>query len=326
MTPDFRLMADDADVSAAIKKHFMRLTLTDRAGMEADELTLSIADPEGKIALPRRGVKLVLALGWKGQALTEKGSFVVDEVSEDGPPDVITITARAADFRASLKAQREASYHNTTLGTVLRTIAGRHSLTPAVSSDLAAKVIAHIDQTGESDANFITRLGKDYGAIATIKNENLLFLLKGTGLAASGKLLSTVTLKRSDGDRHSYRATDRDGTTTGVMARWHNHKSGKTNYALAGEDSVTKTLKRFYPSEAEARAAADAEWRKISRTAHTFNVSLAVGRPDILSGAPVRLEGWRSDITSRTWVAGNVTHVLDADSGLTTEVEAEEKV
>ena len=110
------------------------------------------------------------------------------------------------------------------------------------------------------------------------------------------------------------------------MARWHNHKSGKTNYALAGEDGVTKTLKRFYPSEAEARAAADAEWRKISRTAHTFNVSLAVGRPDILSGAPVRLEGWRSDITSRTWVAGNVTHTPDADNGLTTEAEAEEEV
>jgi len=326
LTPDFSLSADETDVTAAIRKNLVSLRLTDKTGMEADELDIAVVDSAGAIALPRCGVVLTLSLGWRGEPLTPKGRFVVDEVSEDGPPDTIHITARAADFRATLKAQRDASYHNATLGSILTKIARRHSLTPAIGADLARTAVAHIDQTGESDANFLTRLGKDYDAIATVKCGRLVFVRAGTGKTASGAILPAATIARSEGDRHSFCATDRDGTVTGVMARWHDQTSGKTCYALAGEEGVVKTLKRLYPTETAARAAADAAWAKIARAAHVFRVSLALGRPDILAGALLTLAGWRTEIVSRAWIAGDVTHTLDANRGLTTDIEAEEKV
>jgi len=322
--PAFRILADSVDVTAAIAKHLVSLRLTDKKGMEADQIDISIADFSGSLALPRKGVTLTVALGWKGEALTPKGTFTVDEVGEDGPPDVITITARSADFRDSLKDQREVSYSETTLGAILATVAARNGLSPAVGASLAATSIAHMDQTNESDANLLTRLGQQYGAIATVKAGHLLFVPFGAGLTASGAALSPVTIERKAGDRHSFRATDREGTTTGVMAKWHNLATGKTCFALAGEEGSTKTLKRIYPTQAEAQTAAEAAWTKRKRAAHEFRVTLVLGRPDIVACAPIVLSGWRPEITSLSWIAGDITHTMDGDGGFTTEIQAEE--
>lgn len=326
MIPAFRILADAVDVTARIRANLAALRLTDRDGMEADQVEITLADPAGTIALPRRGARLSVALGWAGAPLVDKGSFTVDEVGEDGPPDVIAIVARSADFRASLKETREASYSATTLGAILAAIAERNGLKAAIHPDLAAHPIDHLDQTGESDANLVTRLGADHGAVATVKSGRLVFVPAGAGLTAGGALLPAVTLRRQDGDRHSFRATDRDGTDTGVKAKWHDHATGKTMFALAGEEGATKTLKRVYPSRAEAQAAADAAWKRRRRGAHEFRLTLAAARPDLLACQPIRLEGWRPEITGLSWIAGDVTHSLDGEGGFVTEVVANEIV
>jgi uncharacterized protein len=325
VTPKFRILADDADVTAAIAERLVKLTLTDKKGMEADELTIEIEDGGGRVALPSTGVTLSLALGWEGAALIPKGSFEVDEVSHSGPPDIISITARAADFRGALKDQREASYHDTTLGAVLEAIATRNALAPAIHMDLAKTAIAHLDQTNESDANLLTRLGKDYGAVSTIKAGRLLFLPEGKGVTASGQALVRTTILRSEGDRHSFTGTDREGTTTAVKAKWHNTTTGAAEEVVVGdEDGSVKTLKRLFPTREEALAAAVAARKKKKRSGHEFRVTLALGRPEILASAPVRFVGWREEIAEIDWITGDITHTLDASGGLTTEVTAEE--
>lgn len=325
MTPLYRILADDADVTAAIAKRLVKLTLTDKKGMEADELSITIEDGGGRVALPRTGVTLSLALGWEGGALIDKGRFEVDQVEHSGPPDEITITARAADFRGGLKDQREASYHDTTVGAILETIAARNDLKSAIHADLAKIAVAHLDQTNESDANLITRMGKDYGAVATIKAGRLLFIPEGKGVTASGRALGLTTIRRSDGDRHSFTASDRESTTTGVKAKWHNLASGKAEEVLAGDDSGSvKTLKRLYPTAKEAMAAAEAAMGKKKRSGHEFRTTLALGNPAVLASAPVRFVGWRAEIAAIDWITGDITHTLDATGGFTTEVVAEE--
>lgn len=324
MIPDFRVLASGTDISGHIRKNLVSLRLTDKSGMEADQVEIAIADPTGKIALPRRGVSLSVALGWRDRKLVDKGSFIVDEVGEDGPPDVITIVARAADFRDSLKESRENSYNSTTLGAILTTIADRNGLVAAIHPGLGAIPIQHLDQTTESDANLVTRLGDDYGAVATIKSGRLLFVPSGTGITASGSHLPTVSIARRDGDRHSFRATDRDGSQTGIQAKWHDLRTGKTCFALAGKEGSVTTLKRVYPTQAEAQAAAEAAWAKGKSQSHEFRVTLALGRADVLACSPLSLSGWRPEITRLSWITGEVTHAMDADGGFTTDINATE--
>ncbi|MBC7907022.1 MAG: hypothetical protein H7Y60_09795 [Rhodospirillaceae bacterium] len=325
MTPEFRILADGIPIGAHIAKNLVSLRLTDKDGMEADQVEISISDPTGSFALPRTGATLSVALGWRDHGLVDKGTFVVDEVGEDGPVDTIVIVARSADFRDSLKQSREASYNSTTLGEILTSVAARNGLTLAVHPDLAGIAITHLSQTSESDANLVTRLGKDYGAVSTIKSGRLVFVPWGRGLTAGGGLLDAVQIDRKQGDTHSFRATDRDGSQTGMQAKWIDLKTGATCFALAGTEGSVKTMKRTYPNQAEAKAAADAAWSRQMSKAHTFSVTLSMGNAAVCASSPLSLSGWRSEITAISWLTGTVTHTMDG-SGFTTSIEATEIV
>jgi phage protein D len=160
-----------------------------------------------------RGVELSLALGRKGQALFPKGTYTVDEIEHSGTPNRLTQRARSADFRQTLNTKRERSWHQISVGEVVREIAGHHKLKTAMGDDVAKMALDHIDQTNESDASFLMRLAKQYGAVACIKNGNLLFIRQGQGKTASGKVLPTITLVRKDGDAHRFTLADRDAYT-----------------------------------------------------------------------------------------------------------------
>lgn len=117
----------------------------------------------------------------------DKGSFTVDEVQHTGTPDQLTIRARSADMRGQMPGKRTQSWHDLTLGEIVTTIAGRNSLEPVVAAVLNGIRIGHIDQTEESDLNFLARLGERHGAIAAIKAGRMLFTTVGEALTASGQ-------------------------------------------------------------------------------------------------------------------------------------------
>lgn len=63
------------------------------------------------------------------------------------------------------------------------------------------------------------KLARQYGAIASVKDSNLLFIRQGQGRTASGKALPVITITRRDGDSHRFSMADR-GAYTGVIAHW----------------------------------------------------------------------------------------------------------
>lgn len=202
------------------------LELTDNRGFEADELTIAIDDSDGLIELPPRGAELSVSLGWQGEPLVYKGVYTVDEVAHSGPPDRLEITARSADFRDEFNVKREVSWHDVTVEQIVSAIARRYKLTPVISEQLMSAEIDHADQTQESDMSFLTRMADLLGAIATVKNGSLLFILPGGGVSANGKALPEFAITRSSGDRHSFRIADRDAYT-GVQAYWLDLEFGK---------------------------------------------------------------------------------------------------
>lgn len=226
LTPDFMLMLESKDITGNISNRLINLTMTDNRGFEADQLDIELDDTDGLVELPIRGAVLSLYLGWKGFALVSKGKFTVDEVEHRGAPDTVTIRARSADFRGTLNSRREESWHDTTLGAVVSTIATRNNLTASVADSLASISISHIDQSQESDAVFLTRLADRNGGAVSVKAGKLLMLKAGSGTTASGKAIPAITIQRSDGDRHQFAIADR-GAYTGVTAKWLHTKDPK---------------------------------------------------------------------------------------------------
>ncbi|MES9901112.1 MAG: contractile injection system protein, VgrG/Pvc8 family [Sedimenticola sp.] len=308
--PDYRITIDGAGYTASFKDRLISLTLRDLRGFEADTLTLTVSDHDNIISLPRRGAVITPAIGWTGETLIEKGTFIVDEVSHSGPPDTITITARSADFREGIKTQRTHSWHDTTLGDLLRTLATRHKLEAVVSPALDSLAIPHLDQTNESDANLLTRLGRQHDAIAAIKSGRLLFTAAGMGKRISGKGLPPHIIHRHDGDRHRYREADRQSKFTGVQTTHWDDQAAKQLTFTAGEPGNLKTLRTSHPTADEAKAAAAAEWARIKRGTATMSVTLALGRAKLLPESPVTLVGWKKEITEKAWICREITHKL----------------
>ncbi|HFP0290864.1 TPA: phage late control D family protein, partial [Escherichia coli] len=118
-------------------------------------------------------------LGWKGEPLVDKGTYIVDEVAHEGPPDRLTLSANSADFREEFNVKREVSWHDVTVERVVSAIAHRYGLKAQISDMLMDIEIDHADQTEESDMSFLTRMADMLGAITTVKNGCLLFILPG---------------------------------------------------------------------------------------------------------------------------------------------------
>jgi len=321
MTPDFSISVEGTDITGTIAARLVDLTIRDKRGFEADELTLTLDDADGRLALPRRGASIAAAIGFKGSGLVDKGSFIVDELTHTGPPDRLTLRARSADFHKSLNEHKRRSFNNIPLGDILRTIAGEHGLEPAIEEALGWANPGHINQTGESDGHLLTRLGRQFDAIATIKAGRLLFMPIGKSRTAGGTALPGISIARQDGDSHTYQNLEGNSDYSGVKANWYDLAAAVTKSVTASDDGrKLKTLLETFSNETEATNAANAEWNRIKRGRFTMSLTLALGQPELLPETPVALSGWSADITAHAWICGPVEHTLNG-SGLVTKVE-----
>ncbi|OSN07226.1 hypothetical protein AU510_06210 [Lonsdalea britannica] len=346
--PAFHLTIDGA-TSTHLDARLMSLTHTDNRGFEADRVELTIDDSDGMVAMPARGAKISVAFGWQGEPLVSKGLFTVDEISHQGPPDRLVITARSADFRDDFNVKREYSWHNVTVGDVVSAIAGRYNLKPAVSVSLKDIGIDHADQTSESDISFLTRMAQMLGAVTTVKNGCLLFIVPGRGVSASGRVLPAVTITRASGDSHSFRVADRDAYT-GVQAYWLDLNFGKKkpttvkrrrkkkktvktapasskkegDYVEGAEGNVF-VMRQTYKTERAARRAAAAKWNALQRGAAEFNITLARGRADLFPDLHANVSGFKPTIDAADWVIKQVNNTID-DNGFITGLELEVRI
>ncbi|MCI4588596.1 phage late control D family protein [Sphingobium sp. BYY-5] len=325
--PDWRVTLDGKDLTDRLRPRLVSLTLSEKRGDEADQLDIVLDDTDGMLSIPKEGALLSVQLGWKqGRDVTiglvAKGSFKVDDVSHSGPPDQIRIRARAADFTSAIRNRREQSWKSTTLGAVLKDVAGRNGLTLKVAADLSAIALKSISQSRESDIAFLRRLGREHDAVATIKDKHLIFARKGAGATASGKALPTLTIARRDGDGHIWQRQKRDGQE-GVTASWHDRKGAKRQAVTVGKADGAKTLRKLYPDEASAKRAAVAERNRLKRAPASLDVKLALGRPDAFPEARVTASGFKDEIDATTWLIAEVTHRLDNGGGFGTEVRME---
>lgn len=327
-TPGFKVTIDGRDITSKIRQRLVSLTLTDCRGEESDQLDLTLDDSDGKLAIPPRGAEIAVSLGWgdspvKGvpAGLVAKGTFTVDEAEHQGAPDQIILRARSADLLAELRELKDRSWHQRRLGDIVGVIADEHGLKARVAPSLNTRTIEHVDQTSESDASFLRRLGRQYDAVATIKNGTLLFLPASVSKTAASVALARVTLERRDGDSHRYHTASRDAYT-GVRAYWHDPKRSNRRGVLVGLSGGAKRLRTTFANRQDAQAAAMAEWQRIQRGVATFSYTLAYGRADIVPQSPVEVRGFKADIDATDWIAVRLRHEL-TQAGFTTNLECE---
>ncbi len=336
--PDFTVTLDGVDLTPKLKgqtahadpdkrrPRLISLTITQRRGEEPDKLTIVIDDSDGCMSIPAAGKLLAVRIGWlQGSEVTpglvDKGTFKVDGITHEGPPDAISIEASSADMTGAMTARREEGHHDTTLGAIVRRIAARHGLKAVCAPSLASIAVVAQAQSRESDTAFLRRLGREHDAVATFKKGRLLFSPIGAGVTPAGKPLPSVTVRRCDGDRHTYRV-DKPEETTGVTATWHDRKSATRKEVTIGKPEGARKLRRVHTTENEATTAARSEHTRTARAPVTLDLTLALGRGDLYPEQRVTTAGYKPQIDAIKWLISEVADTV-TDRGYVTQVKLE---
>ena len=243
--PAFRLTADGAPFAP---ERVLSITISDEAGFESDELVIILDDADPQIARPRQGALLTIALGYDGAALTEFGTYTVEEVERSGWPRRLTLTAKAADHAKAMKEPKTRAWEDKTLGDLVKAIAGEHGLKAEISSALASVKLPYIAQTEESDQHLLTRIGKRVGTVIAPKDQRLLVTARHSGKTVSGQSMPEVKVTADmlvdmDGYRIGSRPRGRFGS---VRTRWRDRQAGLTRNVdvSTGLEGPRKTFER----------------------------------------------------------------------------------
>lgn len=345
LRPVWRVTVKGQDVSSRIAPRLVSLTITDNQGGQSDEVEIVVSDHDGALTLPETGDPITVAIGWQASAdtwgnpgtsgqdrngppppmpplgLIDKGAYTITAVEYSGAPDTITIRAHAANLIDTLRDVKDRSWHKTTVGVIVRSIAAQNSLKVSIDKEIETRKIAHADQAQESDVSFLRRLGQQMDCLCSVKNDTLLFSQARKAQTPSGKPLPPITITRSSGDQHRWARADRDAYS-GVKAFYNNVKRGTRSSVVAGISGRAKTLRQTFASQQDALAAARAEWLRIQRGIYSFDITLAYGRADLMPQRPVIVRGYKPQIDDTAWIVTSVRHSLSS-SGYTSQITLE---
>jgi phage protein D len=232
MTPTFQIIVAGNDITSDISTRLISIDASDGVDEKSDGVTIALEDAEQSMAIPASGARLEISLGYGG-VNDILGSYIVDEVSIDGPPDIITIQASAAPFvsdraaggNSSLTSRKSQSYDSKTLGEIVKTVAASCNMVAAVSDDLADRIIDHVAQISESDANLLLRLARRYGATLKITEGYIVLTGEDGGKTISGRPLEE-TLTPYDVSSWNVRFGGKSQGVTKIKAKKHSWLTG----------------------------------------------------------------------------------------------------
>ncbi|UFZ21860.1 tail protein [Xanthomonas phage M29] len=315
LKPDYKVLANQKDITATIVDRLKSIRLTDETGDTADTLEITLADhiPDQPIQIPPTGAELELFLGYDG-SVKPMGLFVCDEIELGGWPGEMVIRARAAPYEASkggktdLQTQKSRSWKKgTTIGAMVMKIAGEHGMQSSVSAGLASIKLPHTDQSSESDINLLSRLAKKYDAIAKPAGGKLLFLKRGDGKTSGGQDMPTFTVTPDITTQWRVTLASRDSAGT-TVAYYRDVGAAKRKEIAVGEGEPVRRLRMAYKDQASALEAARAEQRKRARGESSITVSLP-GDPDIMAESMMTMAGFRTGAAGE-WLVSRVEHYV----------------
>lgn len=334
MTPSYKITANSEDVTDAIRKRFVSMSFTDEAGYKNDKFQLVLEDHRPFIKIPDKGDRLVVWVGYSSALNSEKrggmykmGEFILDERSFSKFPSKIELTAHADSTLGSFKESRDQSYHNVTIGNIVREIAARNEFVPKVSDKLNSIYIEHIDQQSQADMAFLLALAKRHNAVMKVVSGNLLFVERKRVNSLSGIKLPVRKVNCASSDLKNLRWLDQSRSRyREVIASYYDtDKAEEIEVSESDEESEgeqTFKIKRLYNTESEARDSARAKLEALNSQGDTLSLKI-VGDATLRSEGTLELVDIRPQVP-KVWEILKVIHRLDK-SGFVTDMECEVK-
>jgi len=296
----------------------LSISVQDHESKKSDSCELELDNRE-YIPSPGKGSKLEVWLGFVETGVNYMGSFTIDSWTKKGRPKIMTVSAKAAGMTTDIKAPKSRSYHEKTVGDIVSQVAGKHGLKNVVHGEMASIQIGHIDQSNESDLNFLTRLAGRVGGNFKLANETIIFNKAGSGSLPSGGEAPTFELIEDGQTKWNCTGSTR-GDYRSVEAAYHNVQKGEREVVKEGSGKPAHRSRKLFKTKGEAKAQAQATKGALARGKKVFTASFP-GRTEMFAGSGLTATGFDPDCDGG-YIIKTATHRL-TDSGLHTSISCE---
>ena len=317
LKPIFKLEYEKKDITADVCEFVLRIDYTDYEHGQSDEIEIVFEDSEKLWQgdwIPCKGDRLRLHIGYEGEKLLNCGSFEIDEIEFEAPPDTITVKALATGIKKPLRQKNSKGYENRTLHQIAQEIANKHGYN--LTGSAADVRVDRITQNGQRDLEFLRKLAEQYGYIFKIAENNLVFYdvqdLQGTKPAQIfyKSDLTRINLREKTSQRYK-----------SVQVSYFDPRTKKTVKATAKNDNVVKgdTLKIDTRCTNKNQAIAQAK-AALGRPNTNIEGTIEMpGNPYVVAGINAELKDLGN--FSGRYHLNEVKHTIDRSSGYVTSGE-----
>ena len=282
------------EISVKMGDRTTSFSYTDQSSGNSDSVSLTIADREEKWIsswFPEKGDKITASIstadwGLPGGCFMDCGEFILDDVSADGPPTVLTIggvSAPADDGFSETK--RSQTWEGVTIRQIATSIADRNGL--SVEYDCSTDItIAATEQNETVDSDFLTKLCDEYGLCVKIYTSKIVIF----NLAEYEKKDHVAVIKKGNIISWSFNTT-LEGTYTGGDLTYTHPTSGQDIKVTTGGGSRNLSLNSSADSVADAYLKLNGAITKANHGMTTMSIT-TTGRTDLVASQNVQITGF----------------------------------
>ena len=319
MHPTCRITVDGKLVSGVFMSRLISAEVTDREGIASDSVRVDLND-DPPAAIPRTGAIMRIWMGYGVSGMAYMGAYEVEEVEVQFIPYKMTLTGKAAGFKGKTKENKEKSWSDKKLETVITDVAKSMGFEAVIDPEIGSIKLPWIGQLNESGISFLQRLAERNNALVSVKDGKLVVAKRGTGKSASGKDLTPVivtpkTLQQGSGrvtfsDRYQYKSVKASHQDRDKAKRTdHEEKSD-------GEGKAVYRIGERFQDADEAKRAAKAKANELARNKARFGCSI-IGEPSARAGAPLKFLQCRPGIDGTEFIIETATHSYTKSSYVT---------
>jgi phage protein D len=333
--PTFEVYKGGENITARFQDRAtdIKVDLASGNGMD-DTLTIMVDDRDWAIARPQVGDFIEVRLGYQDTGVAFMNVFEIDEVTFSFPPRMISIHGKAQGNNSLLKVKFTKEYENKTLKQILEDVAKQAGLSANIAPEFADQKIPFLNGV-TSLQSLITKLEQRFGAVAKISNGSgvLSFTKRDAGRTASNSDMPVVVYGPSSfadiqvkhNNRSSYPSTEtyyRDKTTNQRKSVQAPSTVQSAPGSSGGPSKPYKFEGREFPSEGEAKAAAQSIQSALDRGTGEASFTLAQGDPWLRDQTRILISGTRDGIDG-SYVADIVSHHYNKATGIKTTVKTQ---
>ncbi len=321
-TPSFRIVWNGKDITEDITHLTKSVVYEDALEDESDSVEVVCENSDLRWLgswYPQKGDRIELWIGYKDEQI-RIGEFEVDEFEFTGSAtggDEIRIRGIATQLNKPLREKKTRGWENTTLNTIVVSIAKEHGLTPIVEAEDTK--IKRIDQRQEGDWHFLKRLAEKYGKVVKIQGQNLYWGEKEKLYQGKPKL----TLTREDIISYSFK-DKQHSVYRGIKLKYFDKKEKRLKtyterWPAENPSADWLVVNKDFFSLEEVKAYARSMKLKYVK-AEKHGSFIVVGNPLLLASVKFKLEGFLK--LDGEWIVERSTHRVGRQEGYTTEIEA----